>query len=72
MDAGFVIVLAALGVLLLVERDGFPWLNLFIGVMWLLNGGAQYLIYRRRRAAEASVETQVENRAEPGGPRSGG
>jgi hypothetical protein len=31
-----------------------------------------YLIYRRRRAAEGSVQTQVERRAEPGCPGVGG
>jgi hypothetical protein len=54
------------------ERDGFPWVNLFIGVVWMLNGGFQYLIYRRRWAAERSVQTQVEDRAEPGRPGAGG
>jgi hypothetical protein len=54
------------------ERDGFPWLNLFIGVLWMLNGGFQYLIYRRRAAAERSVQTQIQDRAEPGRPGAGG
>jgi hypothetical protein len=54
------------------ERDGFPWVTILIGILWMLNGGTQYLIYRRRRAKELSADTQVEDRAEPGGPRAGG
>jgi hypothetical protein len=54
------------------EPDGFPWLNLVLGVAWMLNGGFQYVVYRRRRAAEASAQTQVEDRAEPGRPDAGG
>jgi hypothetical protein len=53
------------------ERDGFPWFNLFAGVFWILNGGSQYLVYRRMRQRE-SAETQVERRAEPGRPGTGG
>ena len=53
------------------ERDGFPWFNLFVGVIWLLNGGTQYLMYRRMRRRE-SAQTQVEHGAEPGRPGTGG
>jgi hypothetical protein len=54
------------------QRDGFPWLSLLLGAAWMLNGGTQYVIYRRRRAREVSVQSQVEDRAEPGRPRPGG
>jgi hypothetical protein len=54
------------------ERDGFPWVTILIGILWMLNGGTHYLIYRRRRAGELSAEAQVEGRAEPGRPRAGG
>jgi hypothetical protein len=54
------------------ERDGFPWVNILIGILWMLNGGTQYLIHRRRRAEELSAEAQVEGRAEPGRPGPGG
>ena len=50
------------------ERDGFPWLSLLLGAAWMLNGGTQYVIYRRRRAREVSVQTKVQDRAEAGGP----
>jgi hypothetical protein len=53
------------------KPDGFPWVSLTIGVAYILNGGFNYLIYRRRRKAETSVQTQVEGRAEPGRPRPG-
>jgi hypothetical protein len=52
--------------------------NRLLGAMWVLQGftwgllvGYQYRVYRRR-AAETSAETQVEHRAEPGRPRTGG
>ena len=53
------------------ERDGFPWVNVVVGILWILNGCTQYLVYRRMRRRE-SAETQVEHRAEPGRPRTGG
>ena len=53
------------------ERDGFPWFNLFVGVFWILNGGAQYLVSRQMRRRE-SAQPQVERRAEPGRPGTGG
>jgi|Tabmets5t2r1_1033131.scaffolds.fasta_scaffold94268_2 hypothetical protein len=54
------------------ERDGPPWLSLLLGGSYLLNGGLQYRMYRRMRRRTASAETQVEDRAEPGGPAAGG
>jgi hypothetical protein len=54
------------------EPDGYPWLSLIMGGACLLNGGFNYVVHRRRRAAETSADTQVEERAEPGGPRAGG
>ena len=54
------------------ERDGPPWLSLLLGASYLLNGGLQYVTYRRRRRREVSVEPKVEDRAEPGGPAAGG
>jgi hypothetical protein len=54
------------------ERDGSPWLSLALGVGWMLNGGFNYVVYRRQRAAERSAETQVQDRPEPGRPRTGG
>jgi hypothetical protein len=53
--------------------------NRLLGAMWVLQGltwgllvGYQYRVYRRRRAAETSAQTQVEGRAEPGRPGTGG
>ena len=54
------------------EPDGYPWPSLILGVAWMLNGAFNYVVYRRRRAAENSAETQVEDRAEPGRPGAGG
>jgi hypothetical protein len=54
------------------ERDGPPWLSLLLGGSYLLNGGLQDRMYRRMGGREASAETQVEDRAEPGGPAPGG
>ena len=54
------------------QQRGFPWFNVLIGTLWMLNGGTQYLVYRRRRAKEFSAQTKIEDRAEAGRPRSGG
>jgi hypothetical protein len=54
------------------ERDGPPWLSLALGASYLLNGGVQYRWYRRLRRREASLQTQVQQRPEPGRPRPGG
>jgi hypothetical protein len=54
------------------ERDGPPWLSLLLGASYLFNGGLQYRMYRRMRRREASVQPQVEDRAEPGRPAAGG
>ena len=54
------------------EPDGFPWLSLLLGGAYMLNGVFNYVVYRRRRRAEASAQTEVQDRAEPGRPRAGG
>ena len=54
------------------ERDGFPWLSFLLGGAYMANGAFNYIVYRRRRRAEASVQPQVQDRAEPGRPGAGG
>ena len=54
------------------ERDGFPGLSLLLGGVYTVNGAVNYVVYRRRRRAEASVQPQVQDRAEPRGPGPGG
>jgi heme A synthase len=47
------------------------WVSFVLGPLYLLNGGIQYLMYRRMRGRE-SVQPQVKGRAEPARPRAGG
>ncbi|HEV2872525.1 MAG TPA: hypothetical protein VG409_14050 [Actinomycetota bacterium] len=47
------------------------WVSFVLGPLYLLNGGIQYVTYRRMRRT-GSVQTQVEDRAEPGRPGAGG
>jgi heme A synthase len=54
------------------EADGFPSLSLLLGAAYMANGVFNYVVYRRRRAAERSAKPQVEDRAEPRGPAAGG
>jgi hypothetical protein len=54
------------------ERDGFPWLSLLLGGVYMANGVVNYVVYRRRRRAEASIQAQIQHRAEPGRPGAGG
>ena len=47
------------------------WVSFVLGFLYLLNGFTQYAMYRRMRRRE-SAQTQVEDRAEPGRPGTGG
>ena len=47
------------------------WVSFVLGFLYLLNGGTQYAMYRRMRRRE-SAQTQVQDRAEPGRPGTGG
>ena len=62
-----------MGVVQVVSGQGgeLRWVSFALGFLYLLNGGTQYLMYRRMRRRE-SAQTQVEDRAEPGRPGTGG
>jgi heme A synthase len=47
------------------------WVSFALGFLYLLNGFTQYTMYRRMCRRE-SAQTQVEDGAEPGRPRTGG
>jgi hypothetical protein len=62
-----------MGVVQVVTRQptDLEWLSFALGTVYLFNGASQYVMYRRMRRRE-SAQTQVEDRAEPGRPASGG
>jgi uncharacterized membrane protein HdeD (DUF308 family) len=45
------------------QATGLQWASFVLGVLYLLNGVTQYVMYRRVR--RTSAETQVQDRAEP-------
>ena len=47
------------------------WVSFVLGALYLLNGGTQYVMYRRMRRRE-SVQAQVQHRTEPRRPGAGG
>jgi hypothetical protein len=50
---------------------GTGWLMVGFGLLYVAVGAAAYLLNRRLQTG-GSVKTQVQDRAEPGGPRPGG
>jgi hypothetical protein len=62
-----------IGVVQVVSGQGgeLRWVSFVLGFLYLLNGSTQYARYRRIRRRE-SAQTQVERRAEPGRPGTGG
>lgn len=62
-----------MGIVQVVSGQGgeLRWVSFVLGFLYLLSGGTQYVMYRRMRRAE-SAQTQVQHRAEPGRPRTGG
>ena len=72
--AGQGIIYVALGLVRL--RSDRPsdvgWLIVAQGALFMALGAAVHLVNRRLRRTAASVQSQVEDRAEPGRPRLGG